>query len=257
MSSWEIYDQLIDGIESTETIERCAAASDWTCVQTQTNLGVVMTVRGTSRPRLMSENMIGKPLKEAAQLVKSWNFIEASLGMAAINAYYNRREFLTPLPGFKTKPLKNKTLAERKKQEAFIAFADEVKGKKVGIIGHFPFIEQQYGPLCELSIFEQQPQDGDFLASASEYLLAEQDFAFITGVTLTNKTLPRLFEVSKGKVKVAMVGPSVPMSPILADHGANNLSGFLAIEQDELFEAVAQGRQMEIFNFGQMVSLDL
>ena len=32
----------------------------------------------------------------------------------------------------------------------------------------------------------------DFLDSACEYILPEQDFVFITGMTLTNKTLPRL-----------------------------------------------------------------
>ena len=59
-------------------------------------------------------------------------------------------------------------------------------------MGHFPLVEKQLGRKCSLSILEREPEGADFLDSACEYILPEQDFVFITGMTLTNKTLPRL-----------------------------------------------------------------
>jgi uncharacterized protein (DUF4213/DUF364 family) len=71
-------------------------------------------------------------------------------------------------------------------------FLANKKGKKVAVVGHFSLVEKQLGCKCSLSILEREPEGTDFLDSACEYILPEQDFVFITGMTLTNKTLPRL-----------------------------------------------------------------
>ena len=53
-------------------------------------------------------------------------------------------------------------------------------------------IEELIAPLCRLSILERDPVLGDYPDSACEYILPEQDYVFITGMTLVNKTLPHL-----------------------------------------------------------------
>ena len=125
----------------------------------------------------------------------------------------------------------------------------------MAIIGHFPHIEELIAPLCRLSILERDPVPGDYLDSACEYILPEQDYVFITGMTLVNKTLPRLLQIC-GDAKVSLVGPTVPLSPVLFGHGADNLSGFVCTEPERLDEAIRRGCSMEIFAGGRMVSVD-
>lgn len=256
MSKWEIYNRLIDGINSDEKVKNCIVGPTWTLVQTETFLGVALTVKENSRPRKIKGSIIGKNIKDIAHLSKSWNFIDASIGLAAINAYYNRREIISEYEGFKTPPLVEGKLEERKKDEAFIAFEDEVRGKKVCIIGHFPHIEKQYGPICDLTILERNPKNGDYPDSACEYILEEQDFLFVTGMTLINKTFPRVVELCKESTKIAIVGPSTPLTDILFDYNIDNLSGYISIEQNNLIETISQGGRFEIFQYGQMVSID-
>ena len=55
-----------------------------------------------SRPRAarsagIPQDLRGMPLRSVAQLAKSWCFEEASLGVAALNAWYARPELLDPL----------------------------------------------------------------------------------------------------------------------------------------------------------------
>ena len=96
---------------------------------------------------------------------------------------------------------------------------------------------------------------GDYPDSACEYILPEQDYVFITGMTLVNKTLPRLLQICRD-AKVSLVGPTVPLSPVLFGHGADNLSGFVCTEPERLDEAIRRGCSMEIFAGGRMVSVD-
>ena len=127
-------------------------------------------------------------LRDAAALSKSWNFLEATLGVAALNAYYNSWDRVRALPGFEEAGEPRDDIESRTEKNAFYAFRDEIAGKRVAIIGHFPHIEELIAPLCRLSILERDPMPGDYPDSACEYILPEQDYVFITGMTLVNKT---------------------------------------------------------------------
>jgi uncharacterized protein (DUF4213/DUF364 family) len=150
-------------------------------------------------------------LRELAAAAKSWNFAEASLGMAAINAYWNSPE----------RPLVARAL-ELGDTEAFSAWKNRAAGKKVAVIGHFFNLEQTLGGVCELSILERRPGPGDYPDSAAEFLLPQSDFVFATGVTFTNKTFPRLLELSRAATFI-LAGPSVPLAPPLLDRGVRDL----------------------------------
>jgi uncharacterized protein (DUF4213/DUF364 family) len=183
-------------------------------------------------------------LAELAEAVKSWNFGEASLGMAAINAYWNSPEHDSVVYAL-----------ERGDTQAFTAWRDRVAGKKVAVIGHFYLLEETLGKICDLSILEKRPRPGDFPDSACEFLLPFQDFVFATGVTLTNKTLPRLLELSRD-TGVILTGPSVPLAPPLFDWGILDLQGFVVTDPG-LCRAVVSGKNRDalIFDAGQRVSL--
>lgn len=222
---WALYDELIDGIDADATVSEYQVGHIWTRVQAgDTNSGLAMTTDVRTRPTLSDEPLQGKPLRAAAQLVKSWNLVEASIGLAAINAWYNHPDRI---------PACGHEIPNESGKGAFDTYAEAVEGKKVATIGHFAFIEKRFQNAETLSILERNPHRGDFIDSACEYILPEQDFVFITGSTLVNKTMPRLLELTQDAY-VVIAGPSTPMSPVLYKYGADGLSGFYSTEPDRL-----------------------
>lgn len=63
---------------------------------------------------------------------------------------------------------------------------------------------------------------------------------FITGVTLTNKTLPRLLQLSRNS-HVVLVGPSTPLSEVMLSAGVNALCGFVAGSEEAVRARRAAG----------------
>lgn len=252
---WGVYDELIEGIPPDLTVSSYNVGCRWTTVGAGGNTGIAHTTHGRGPERPLGGPLTGMALRDAAALSKSWDFLEASLGVAAINAYYNEWDRVRALPGFEAVDELRDDIGSRTEKNAFYAFRDRIAGKKVAIVGHFPHIEEQIAPLCRLSILERTPSRGDYPDSACEYILPDQDYVFITGMTLVNKTLPRLLQICRD-AKVSLVGPTVPLAPLLFRHGASNLSGFVCTEPERLDAAVRRGCTVEIFTGGRMVSVD-
>jgi uncharacterized protein (DUF4213/DUF364 family) len=255
LNKWRMYDELIDGIPADITVEDFFIGHHWTTVRAGGHTGIAMTMDQPGPPSLCPDDLRGVSLCEAAALSKSWNFLDATIGMAAINAWYNTAEKMLAL-GVLPKEPEPGDLETRKKREAFGASAGEVAGKKVTVIGHFPNLERDLAPMCRLTILERCPQEGDFPDSACEFLLPEQDFVFITGITFTNKTLPRLLQIIDGGAKVTMVGPTVPLAPVLFQHGIDNLSGFCITDPVILDACIRRASIFGIFKGGRMVSFN-
>lgn len=227
MNPWALYDDLIAEISPNVTVADFQAGPIWTWLKASDgNVGVAMTIDMRTRPSIYDGSLIGQPLSEAAGLVKSWNLVEAAVGAAAINAWFNHSE-------------RTSDCGYRYPDEggAFDTYLDDIRGKKVATIGHFPFIEKRLADAAELSIIERNPRKGDYIDSSVEYLLPEQDYVFITGSTMVNKTLPRLLELSKD-AHVILTGPSTPLSPVLYDYGVDGLSGMIITDPDGLKESL-------------------
>ena len=244
---WGLYDRLIKDIPAELRVTDLTVGYQWTLVKTELGCGVAMTVRQRAGPSREDARVLGKSLRDAAALVKSWNFMEASVGMAAINAWYNlpeRLDRLGVLPHGEE---------ERTKANAFSILGEELWGKNVAVVGHFPNLEKQLAPICRMSVLEREPQQGDYPDSACEYILEEQDYVIITGMTFTNKTLPRLLELIRPGAGICLAGPSVPLEAGLADFGVTRLSGFCATDALRTEEAVKCGVKQGIFQYGHMV----
>ncbi len=199
-----------------------------------------MTYRGGARHGAIRPPHSGRPLKDVAAYVKSWNLQEASLGIAAINAFYNTPELVRR---WLAKPLQ-----ELRSPGAFTSMLDAIDGKKVAVIGHFPDMEAA-AERCDLSVLERNPQDGDLPDFAAEYVLPEQEFVFITGTAITNKTLPRLLEVCAGAT-VVLVGPSVPLVPWWFDYGVDVLAGTVVMDTPRLWRYCQEGGDKGVFEAG-------
>lgn len=232
---WELYDALINGIPENIKILDACSGQVWSYLESEVGTGVAMSLSDMTRPPVLTKDWTDMTLKEASKLIKSWNFAEASLGLCAINAWYNQ-------------PI------HEKGEDAFLAYQKEVAGKNVAVIGHFPFLEKRFSPICNLIILERNPQEGDYPDTACEFLLPKQDYVFITGVTLVNKTLPRLLELSKN-AKIILVGPSVPMATQLFDFGVDALESFQVEKSIACKKIVKKMNPTVIFSCGKMTSL--
>ena len=274
---WEMYDRLIEGIPADLRVEEILVCRSRTMVRSESGCGIAMTVDGEAFPSCRKGNPVGRPLRDLAALVKSWNYTDASVGLAAMNAWYNSREHIDEIKarvsgeervyaGVKSSSCaaagilqedsctpKAETGLLTQSEDAFLCYRDLVRGKKVASVGHFAYLENRYADLCTLSILEREQQKGDYPDTAAEYLLEEQDYVFITGATLINKSLPRLLELC-GSARVILCGPSTVMSRELFAWGVDDLAGFMVENADACREFICLD-SASVFESGKMVRL--
>jgi uncharacterized protein (DUF4213/DUF364 family) len=240
---WKIYDEMILPIAADLRVDEAIIGKYWTFIRSGRRVGLAMSIQEITRPRTLAQNLQNMRLQELAAFAKSWNLQEAALGMAAINAFWNGM-------GAKTVDI-SLDLGEK---DSFTHWAKRVTGKRVAVIGHFPHLEKALSCAAELCILEKRPMAGDYPDSACEFLLPNMDFVFATGVSLINKTLPRLLELSR-HCGIILAGPSVPLAPPLFDAGIIDLQGFVVTEPAECARGVMGQSHSLIFDTGKRVSL--
>ena len=253
--AWRLYDALIEGIPEGPCVKDYCLGTNWSYVEAECGMGVAYTTTGGAK-RGGAMDFRGLQLREVAKLSKSWCFQEASLGVAALNAWYSRPEMIDPLgarydddeavAGNETVVGDSAEGGPRcgKRMDAFDCFMpniDAMGGKaNIVLVGHFPRVER-FADHSNLTVLERSCKDEwDTPDPACEYVMPHADFAFITGVTIINKTAPRLLELAKDACTV-MVGPSVVMSPVLFDYGVQSLSGSVVDDAEAARFAVKNG----------------
>lgn len=146
----------------------------------------------------------------------------SSIGIAAINA------LLTPHP---------ETWVDINAEDVIIAHG---QGKKVALIGHFPFPNVQSN-VGELSIIEQNPQTGEYPPEAAPDILPQADVVAITGMTLINHTLEDLLKLCSPDATVLVLGPSTPLTPLMFEWNIDLLAGSVVEQIEPVLHFVSQG----------------
>jgi uncharacterized protein (DUF4213/DUF364 family) len=114
-------------------------------------------------------------------------------------------------------------------------------GKRVALIGHFPFIPQLREQVGALWVLEQRPAGGDLPAKAATEVIPRADVVAITGTTLLNHTFEGLLALCRRDAVVLVLGPSTPLSPLLFEYGVHLLSGSIVEDVEAVLQAVSQG----------------
>ncbi len=161
--------------------------------------------------------------KVMAEWLLSDSLTERSLGMAAVNA-------LLPPPA-----------GEWNEVNAEEVLARYGAGKKVAMVGHFPFVDRLRPQVGELSVLEQVPGPGDLPAEAAPQVIPAADVVAITGMTVINHTLQGLLELCSPTAFVLVLGPSTPLDPALFRYGIRMLSGAIVTEIEPVLKTVSQG----------------
>lgn len=160
--------------------------------------------------------------RELARLALSNHSMEASVGVAAINS------LVAPLPG---------RAIERNGVDLLMEFA---AGRRLAVVGHFPFVERLRPLVKSLWVLELDPQEGDLPAEEAPNIIPQADVVAITGTTLINHTLDGLLQLSKKK-KVVVLGPSTILSASLFDFGVSALCGIHVEDQELVLRHLREG----------------
>lgn len=253
---WTLYDELIAGVPEDVLITDYCLGAKWSYVEAESGLGVSFTCAGGAKKPTDDRDFRGLPLKELAALSKSWHFEEATLGIAALNAWYARRTLIDEFEAVYDDPVELPDGSLRKR-DAFEMMRPRIEmhdNAKVVVVGHFPHVDRM-AEYANLTVLERSCRDGlDTPDPACEYVMPEADFAFITGVTLENKTAPRLLELAR-EAFVTMVGPSVVMAQPLFDAGVDMAAGSIVMDSDLARHAVKSGGGMPFGTALQMVAI--
>jgi uncharacterized protein (DUF4213/DUF364 family) len=243
---WDLYDALIEAIPSDARVEDCVCGLHWFGVRGGGGVGLAMSP-GEGVPNLPDAGRYtGMALRDMAARIKSWNFAEAALGLAAINAALNGSAAVEQAHG--------KPVSALPSANCFHYLREEFRGRKVTVVGHFRDLEP-LKDICSLTILERKPQAGDLPDPACEFVLPGQEVVVITAVTLINKTLPRLLQLAQG-AKIVLTGPSTPLTPLLYDFGIAMLAGLVVQDEARILRIIGQGGQHQVFESGaRMVTL--
>lgn len=124
-------------------------------------------------------------------------------------------------------------------------------GKRVALVGHFPFAQNLKRVAKELWVLELNPQPGDLPASSAPRIIPQAEIVAITGSALINGTIDQLLELSSPLSFVMVMGPSAPLSPVWFDFGVQVVSSSLILDPPGVLECLSQGGNLhQLVPFG-------
>lgn len=253
-SPWQLYDELIAGVPAGIPVRDYCLGTAWSYVEAACGMGVAWTHRGGAKQGT-ARDLRGCDLREVAALAKSWNFEEATLGIAALNAWYARPELLDALGAVREPAAEraddtaeNDPAPHRRanlRADAFDQYRPRIEAHgdaHVVVIGHFPRVER-IAEHTRLTVLERNCRDEwDTPDPACEYVIPEADYVFMTGVTLINKTATRLLRLAQeAQAHTVMVGPSAVMAPALFARGVEAIAGSIVADPEATRFAVKSG----------------
>jgi uncharacterized protein (DUF4213/DUF364 family) len=223
----KILDDLLSTLNTEVTVRDLRQGLFHTGVLTR-NCGLAATLpRDALRQQQPSVKEPGFLLKksalELAQMAYSDSVLEAAIGMATINSLLEVDE------------------QRCASLNAADLIAAKGRGKKVAIVGHFPFIPQLRNTVKELWVIEKNPREGDFIEAEGENLIPQADVVGITGTAFTNHTIEQLLKLCGPEAYVIILGDTAPLSPVLFDYGIDAVSGTKVVDPDLALRCVSEG----------------
>jgi hypothetical protein len=114
-------------------------------------------------------------------------------------------------------------------------------GRRVAIVGHFPFVERVRRVAAQCSVLELNPHPGDLPAERAADVLPCADIVALTGTSLINHTFDDLIAMCRRGAVVILLGGSAPLAPVLYERGVDIISGTRVVDVPAAVQAVGQG----------------
>jgi len=166
--------------------------------------------------------------RELAGWLCSESALEASVGMAAFNA----------LLALHPELVEGCDISEINAEDVIL---ERGRGRKVAVVGHFPFVERvrQAADVCW--VLELAPRPGDLPAERADELLPQADVVALTGTSLINHTFDDLIALCRPDAFVLLLGASAPLTPVLFEVGVSATSGTRVVDPQAVLRLVGQG----------------
>ncbi len=170
-------------------------------------------------------HLVDHPPAELAAMARSGSTLEAAVGLATINS-------LLPAPTTQAKPA-----------NAAEVLAERGAGRRVAVIGHFPFVDRLRPGCRELWVFERGNGigPGDLPEARMAELLPRAEVVAVTATTLINHTLDEILRHRRKGALWIMLGPSTPFSPLLFELGFDALCGTVVEQPEAALRAIREG----------------
>jgi uncharacterized protein (DUF4213/DUF364 family) len=168
-------------------------------------------------------SLAGRSALELAKLAYSDSPLEAGVGLAAINSLLEVDE------------------ARCVELNAGNLLLERGRGKRVALIGHFPFVPALREAAARLDVLELHPQPGDASAEEAAAIVPQADIVAITGSAFINHSLEGLLGLCRADSFVVVLGPTTPLSPVLFDYGADVVSGTRVVEPELALRCASEG----------------
>jgi uncharacterized protein (DUF4213/DUF364 family) len=223
----KILDDLLSSLKTEVTVKDIRLGLFQTGVLTRT-CGLAATVPRDAlcqqRPLVEEAGfLLEKRAIDLARMAYSGSILEAAIGMATINS-------LLEIDSSRCANLNAADL-----------IATKGEGKKVAIVGRFPFIPRLRNVVKTLWVIEKNPQEDDFTEAESESLIPQADVVGITGTAFTNHTIEQLLKLCSPKAYVVVLGGTAPLSCVLFDYGIDAISGTKVTDPELALRCVSEG----------------
>ena len=202
----------------------------WVVVRTSLGAGLASALRSEehlhgSQPVHGAGDLHRKTPLELAGFLRSESPPESAIGLASVNA------ILGP------------TADHLRDEKAVAILRERGRGRKVAMIGRFPFADGLREHCEQLWVFERglNRRQEDLGEEAMEQLLPQADVVAVTATTLLNRTLPTVLAGVRPDAFVMLLGPSTPLTPALFRYGFDVLCGTVIDDSEAVVRAVEQG----------------
>ncbi len=231
-SSSVFVDAILQAVESAPDAELLdlRVGHFWIVVNTSIGAGMASALRSEAHlhgtwPIEAAGSLHLRSPAELTGLLRSESGPEAAVGLAAANA------------------LLGSTANDLTEEKAVSILCERGRGKRVAMIGHFPFAEKLREHCDQLWIFERglNRREGDLGGDVMDQLLPQAEVVAVTATTLLNRTLPTVLASVSPDAFVMMLGPSTPLTSALFQFGFDVLCGTVIEDPESVMRAVEQG----------------
>jgi uncharacterized protein (DUF4213/DUF364 family) len=237
--AWQMYDWLLARADANHALRGMLLGLQWSVAELD-GFGLCFSPVDAPRTLPWSGTLIGRPARELFDWIRSFDAAEACVGAATLNAAINGPANAALR---RAQPLAAEGPGHLR---VFAHFAPRLSGAKVVVVGRYPGLEQTFAGLDYVCL--ERRAGADTLSDlASEYILPEADWVFLTASAIANKSLPRLLELSR-RARVVLMGPSLPWLAEWADFGVDYLAGVVVRDADQLLRVAAEGGGTRIFD---------
>jgi uncharacterized protein (DUF4213/DUF364 family) len=216
-----ILDDLLAALTTDAPVREIRVGAHWVAVCSR-HCGLASTLGQAGGSD--AAGFAGRSARELAELARSDTLPEASLGMAAVNSLLEVDESLS---------------VDLNARDLLI---ERGRGKRVALVGHFPFVPKLREAAGQLWVLELLPRPGDLPASEAERVIPQADVVAISGTTFLNHTIDTLLSYRRPGALVVVLGPTTPLSPVLFAHGVDVISGARVVAPEVALPHVSEGK---------------